>query len=110
MNGLVTNFLAGHIIDGQPRVVEHGLVGVDRFSFRVVDSDHLADRVNDPAELALILTQLLLCQLTVFDVGGDDVPLYDRAALVTQRLGAYENPPIYSIVPTKARLGFPWLS
>src|SRR5271170_4821579 len=110
MNGLVTNLLAGHIIDGQPRIVEHGLVGIDRFSFRVVDSDHLADRVSDPSELALILTQLLLRLLTVFDVSADDVPLYDRAALVAQRLAAYENPSIYSIVPTKARLGFPWLS
>src|SRR5580704_5346015 len=107
MNSPVTNLLAGHIINGQPRVVEHGLVGVDRFSFRVVDSDHLADRVSDPAELALVLTQLLLRFLAVFDVGADDVPLYDRTALVTQRLAAYENPPIYSIVPTKARLGFP---
>src|ERR1700685_789090 len=107
MNGPVTNLSASHIIDGQPRVVEHGLVGIDRFSFRVVDSDHLGNQVCDPAELALILTQLLLCLLTVFDVGADDVPLYDLAALVMQRLGAYENPPIYSIAPTEARLGFP---
>ena len=99
-----------HIIDGQSRVVEHGLVGIDRCSFRVVDNDHLGDRIGDPAELALVLTQLLLCLLTVFDVSAGGVPLYDLAALVTQRLGADEKPAKYSIVPTKARLDLPRLS
>src|ERR1700689_1441539 len=110
MNGPVTNLSAGHIIAGQPRVVEHCLVGIDRFSFRVVDNDHLGDRVSDPAGLALILTHILLCLLTHFDVSADDVPIYDRAALVTQRLASYENPPGKPIVPTWHSLGFPHAS
>jgi hypothetical protein len=75
-----------------------------------VDNDQLGDHISDLADLALLQLQLLLCLLAVFDVRADAVPLYDLAALVTQRLSAYEKPPIYSIVPTEARLDFPRLS
>src|SRR5580658_2524660 len=110
MNGRFTTLRAGHLIDRQPRVIERGLVGVDRCSFRIVDNDHLGDHVGNPAELALLLTELFLCLLAVLDVSAGGVPPYDVAALVTQRLGADEKPAKHSILPTKARLDLTRLS
>jgi hypothetical protein len=53
---------------------------------------------------------VILCLPTVFDIRAGGVPLYDLAALVTQRFGADEKPAKYSVVPTKARLDLPRFS
>src|SRR5260370_21483692 len=110
MNDTRLKIRPGDIIDGQTGIVEHRLVRVDLRSVCIVDDDALGYRIGDLAELAFVPTQLLLCLLTVFDVGAGGVPFYDVACVSTQRLRAYEKPPIYTILPTKAHLDLPRLS
>ncbi len=64
----------------------------------------MRDRVGDPAQRPLVLTQLLLCLLEGVDIRACPVPSDDLARVVAYRLEPSQDPAKRPIMATKASL------
>ena len=73
------------------------MVRVDRNTVRVLDNNGLRYCIGNPANLALVLPQLLFRTLTIFYVRTASIPANDFAALVAMGNRADEEPSIFAI-------------
>src|SRR5260370_1893260 len=85
----------------EARVVECRSIRVDRNAVRIKDHDVLRDRVGDPAQRPLVLTQLLFCLLEGVDIRACPVPSDDLARVVAYRLEPNQGPAERPIMATE---------
>src|SRR6266849_10582501 len=90
------------IFHGEAAIVEHGLISVDWSPIRPLDDNGVGYRIGNPAEYALVLPQLLFCQLEVLNISIRSVPSDDVAELDTQRFHTEQEPAIFTVVPPQA--------
>ena len=69
-------------------VVEHCLIGIERFSRGSQDDDLLGDGIDDPPNLMLVSLMPLFRSLEVLNIRIRSIPSNDGALLVSDRHGA----------------------
>src|ERR1700737_3788438 len=99
-----------YIFHGEPGIVEHCLVRVERVALRVQDDNGLRYGIGNLAKLTLLLKEFLLRSFSIFDVGIASKPPDDVAFGVELRNDTNEEPSVLSVIPPDASFQFPWFA
>src|SRR5271154_5231217 len=106
MSESFTETRRGNIFSRQSRIVEHRLVCIDRGPAQVYDDNCLRNGVGDPAQFAILFSQLLFNLLQGVDVGLSSVPPDDFASLIQQGLDAHKKPAKYPVMAANTCFNF----
>src|SRR5215475_11093473 len=93
-----------HIFHGEAAEIEYRLICVKSSPIWRQDGDRLGNGVGDLSELHFVLPELFFSPLPIFDVGTGSTPVGDIPMLIAQGFGAEQEPAIFSIEATHARL------
>ena len=96
-----------HVVDRQPVVVEHDVVRVEPGAVGRGDQDMMRHQIEDLAQLAFLLADLVLGLLPIVDVGPSGVPAYDPPSLVAHRVHTSEEPAVLTVPSPEARFALP---
>src|SRR6266571_4965417 len=99
-----------YIFQGEPGIVEHCLVRVERVALRVQDDNGLRYSIGNPAKLTLLLKEFLLRSFSIFDVGIASKPPDDVAFSVELWNDTYEKPSVLSVMSPYASFQFTWFA
>src|SRR5262249_8482083 len=95
------------LLEAQSREREGSLVRVENAPLHVDLDDVLGHEVEDHAELALVLSHLVVGLLPIGDVGPGDVPAEDPSLRVAQWRYAHQEPSVLAVASPEAGLGLP---
>src|SRR3989442_10392912 len=99
-----------YIFHGEPGIVEHCLVRVERVALRVQDDNGLRYSIGNPAEFALLFKEFILRSFSIFDVGIAAKPPDEVAFSVELWNDTYEEPSVLSVISPDASLQFSWFA
>src|SRR6202043_1436550 len=99
-----------YIFHGEPGIVEHCLVRVERVALRVQDDNGLRYSICNPAKLTLLLKEFFLRSFSIFDVGIASKPPDDVAFGVKLWNDTNEEPSVLSVISPDASFQFAWFA
>ena len=99
-----------YIFHGEPGIVEHCLVRVERVALPVQDDNGLRYSIGNPAKLTLLLKEFLLRSFSIFDVGIASKPPNDVAFSIELRNDTYEKPSVLTVISPDASFQFTWFA
>src|SRR6202030_1655785 len=99
-----------YIFQGEPGIVEHCLVRVERVALLVQDDNGLRNSIGNPAKLTLLLKEFFFRSFSIFDVGIASKPPDDVAFGVELRNDTYEEPSVLTVISPDASFQFTWFT
>src|SRR5712671_2596622 len=97
-----------YILHGEPGIVEHFLVRVERVALRIQDDNGVGYSIGNSAKLPPVLKELRLRSFSIFDVSVASKPPDDVAFRVELWNDTYQEPTVLSVISPDASFQFAW--